>query len=155
MTTMLRNIVSIKNVARFLTITLGSCNMKTSYIIASLPILLSGCATLFEGTSQEIQIVTNPPGANCVLLRKGEVIARVNPTPGAATIKKTKDDITVDCTMRGYQKSSYLNHSGADWVTAVDAVGGILVGGATWGIDSASGADNKYDGVVNISMSKK
>lgn len=118
-------------------------------------VFLSGCATIFEGTSQEIQVITNPPGADCALLRKGEVIARVNPTPGAATIKKTKEDITVNCTMHGYQKSSYLNHSGTDWVTAVDAVGGILVGGVSWGIDSASGADNKYDNVVNISMSKK
>jgi hypothetical protein len=129
--------------------------MKTVCIIAFASIALTGCATLFEGTTQEMQVITTPAGADCALMRKGEVIARINPTPGAATIKKTKDDITINCTMHGYEQSSYLNHSGADWVTAVDVVGGVLVGGATWGIDSASGADNKYDSPVNITMSKK
>jgi hypothetical protein len=126
-----------------------------SLSILFLPVFLAGCATLFEGTTQEIQVITNPPGADCALLRKGDVIARINPTPGAATIKKTKDDITINCEMHGYEKTTYLNHSGSDWVTAVDVVGGVFLGGATWGIDSASGSDNKYDSPVNLTLSKK
>jgi hypothetical protein len=110
---------------------------------------LSACSSVIEGTSQEILVNTNPPGANCEFVREGNVIARVTQTPGGATIKKTKHDITLKCSKQGYQEATYLNHSGAAGATFGNIV---LGGGIGWAIDSASGADNKYDGVVNITM---
>ena len=82
-------------------------------------------------------------------MREGSVIARVEQTPGGATIKKTKHDITLTCTKQGYQEATYLNHSGAAGATFGNI---ILGGGIGWAIDSASGADNKYDGVVNVTL---
>jgi hypothetical protein len=70
-------------------------------------------------------------------------------TPGGVTIKKTKHDITLKCHKDGYQEASYLNHSGAAGATFGNI---ILGGGIGWAIDSAPGADNKYDGVVNITL---
>jgi hypothetical protein len=116
--------------------------------IASL-LFLTGCASIIEGTSQEITINTNPPGADCSLNRQGVSIGHVNPTPGAITIKKTKYDIMIVCDKPGYQEATYLNHSGAAGATFGNIVAGGFIG---WGIDSASGADNKYDSPVNISM---
>jgi hypothetical protein len=110
---------------------------------------LSGCASVIEGTSQEILVNTNPAGANCEFVREGNVIARVTQTPGGATIKKTKYDITLKCNKEGFQEASYLNHSGAAGATFGNIV---LGGGIGWAIDSASGADNKYDGVVNVTL---
>lgn len=110
---------------------------------------LSACSSVIEGTSQEILVNTNPAGANCEFVREGNVIARVSQTPGGATIKKTKHDITLKCSKQGYQEATYLNHSGAAGATFGNIV---LGGGIGWAIDSASGADNKYDGVVNITM---
>jgi hypothetical protein len=110
---------------------------------------LSGCSSVIEGTSQEILVNTNPSGANCEFVRQGNVIARVTQTPGGATIKKTKHDITLKCQKDGYQEATYLNHSGAAGATFGNI---ILGGGIGWAIDSASGADNKYDGVVNITL---
>ena len=112
-------------------------------------VCLSGCASIVSGTSQEIKVVTNPPGANCQFVREGSVIARVDNTPGGVTIKKTKHDITLKCNKEGYQEATYLNHSGADGATFGNI---ILGGGIGWAIDSASGSDNKYDGVVNLSL---
>jgi len=110
---------------------------------------LSGCASIISGTSQEIKVVTNPPGANCELVREGAVIARVYQTPGGATIQKTKDDITLKCHKEGYQEATYVNHSGIDGAT----YGNIVLGGAVgWGVDSSIGADNRYDSIVNVSM---
>jgi hypothetical protein len=110
---------------------------------------LSGCASIISGTSQEIKVVTNPPGANCQLVRGGAVIGQVYQTPGSATIQKTKDDITLACHKDGYQEASYVNHSGIDGAT----YGNIVLGGAVgWGVDSSIGADNRYDSVVNVSM---
>jgi hypothetical protein len=110
---------------------------------------LSACSSVIEGTSQEILVNTNPPGADCQFLREGNVIASVPATPGGVTIKKTKHDITLKCHKQGYQEATYLNHSGAAGATFGNIV---LGGGIGWAIDSASGADNKYDGVVNMTL---
>jgi hypothetical protein len=110
---------------------------------------LSACSSVIEGTSQEILVNSNPAGAECEFVREGNVIARVSQTPGGVTIKKTKHDIMLKCNKQGYQEATYLNHSGAAGATFGNI---ILGGGIGWAIDSASGADNKYDGVVNITL---
>ncbi|WP_439816172.1 hypothetical protein [Zavarzinia sp. CC-PAN008] len=110
---------------------------------------LGGCSSIIEGRSQQIQVNTNPPGAMCRLDREGQTIATISPTPGSAYIEKTKHDITVVCDKEGYQQATYLNHSGAAGATFGNIV---LGGGIGWAIDSATGSDNKYDGVVNITL---
>lgn len=123
--------------------------MKKWIVATVMPVMLTGCASIISGTSQEVMVNTNPAGADCSLNRQGVSIARVNPTPGAATIKKTKHDITISCTKDGYQTATYMDKSGVAGSTFGNIVAGGLVG---WGIDSASGADNKYESPVNISM---
>lgn len=117
--------------------------------IILLALLLSGCSSIIEGTSQQISVNTNPTAADCGLYRLNARIAEVPSTPGAALIQKTKNDITVLCNKPGYQQASYLNHSGAAGATFGNI---ILGGGIGWAIDSASGADNKYDPVVNLTL---
>ena len=113
---------------------------------------LAACSSIIEGTSQEITVNTNPEGADCALNRQGMVIAHVTPTPGATKIEKTKDDITIICDKDGFEQATFLDHSGSDAAT----VGNIILGGGIgWAIDSASGADNKYDSPVNIMLVQK
>ncbi len=114
--------------------------------------ILGACSSIVEGTSQQISVVTNPPGAACKFHRNGEIVGMVNPTPGGALIKKTKHHIEVVCDKDGYQEARYLNKSGIQEAT----FGNILLGGGIgWAIDSASGADNKYEEAVNITMVPK
>jgi hypothetical protein len=123
--------------------------MKPIVIVASLAALLGGCSSVIEGTHQEIAIASDPPGANCVLKREGFEIGRVNPTPGAVKIDKTKYDITVVCDKDGYQEATIVNRSGA----AAATFGNIILGGGIgWAVDSASGADNKYDSPVTVKL---
>ncbi|MFY9286972.1 MAG: hypothetical protein WAO98_00565 [Alphaproteobacteria bacterium] len=113
---------------------------------------LVGCSSIIEGRSQEIMINTNPDNASCNLKRKDQSLGTINPTPGSIYIEKTKYDIMITCKKKGYEDATYLNHSGAAGAT----VGNIILGGGIgWAIDSASGADNKYDSPVNITLSKK
>lgn len=92
---------------------------------------------------------TNPEGANCSLNREGVSIARISPTPGAATIQKTKHDITISCEKESFHEATYFNKSDVAGAT----VGNIILGGGIgWIIDSASGADNKYTSPVNITL---
>jgi hypothetical protein len=121
--------------------------------LLGLSVLLCGCATVFEGTSQSINVVTNPAAATCVFEREGKAIGTVASTPGPLVVKKSKYDITVKCSKPGYQEAAYLNHSGATATIAANiAVDVILTAGISSIIDSADGADNKYDSVVNLSM---
>ncbi|MDG5495665.1 hypothetical protein [Niveispirillum sp. BGYR6] len=127
--------------------------MKLGHLaLAGLLITLPACSSIVEGTSQEIAVNTNPAGANCELVREGQVIGRISPTPGALTIKKTKHDITLNCSKDGFEVATYLNKSEVAGAT----VGNILLGGGIgWAIDSASGADNKYTSPVNVTLIPK
>lgn len=110
---------------------------------------LSGCASIISGTSQDIAIATTPGGAKCVLTREGQAIGTVEPTPGRVTVRKDKHDILVTCTKDGYQVATAYMHSGVEGGT----FGNILLGGLVgWGIDSATGADNKYDNTLSVPM---
>lgn len=113
---------------------------------------LSACSSIIEGTSQQISVVTNPPGASCRFDRNGETIGVVNPTPGGLVVKKSKHDIDVVCTKDGYEEARYHNKSGVEDATFGNIV---LGGGIGWAIDSASGADNKYDPTVNLTLNAK
>lgn len=115
-------------------------------------LLLTGaCSSLTEGTSQQISVHTTPSGAYCNFIREGIVVAHIEATPGAATVQKDKHDITIECVKKGYKKASYFNKSGI----AGGTFGNILLGGGIgWAIDSASGADNKYTGEVDIALVK-
>ena len=114
---------------------------------------LGGCASIIDGTTQEITVVSNPTGANCVFYRQDMPIGTVTNTPGMLTVKRRKYDITVKCDKPGYSQASYLNHSGTTAMIAGNiAADLILTAGISSIVDSANGADNRYDPVVNISM---
>ncbi len=56
---------------------------------------------MFGGTSQEVAINTEPPGADCTVSRHGQVIGHVNPTPGNI-IEKLKYDLNISCVKPHY-----------------------------------------------------
>jgi hypothetical protein len=117
-------------------------------------VCLSGCVSVFEGTSQDIAVVTNPNGAHCAFKRDdGKEMGSVESTPAKLTVRKSKYDLTITCKKEGYQDASYLNHSGTSATIAANvAVDLLLTAGISSIVDSANGADNKYDSVVNITM---
>jgi len=81
--------------------------------------------------------------------RDGKMIAKILGTPESVTIQKTKDDILLNCMMPGYASASQYLHSGI----AAGTYGNIILGGVVgWGIDSATGADNKYRSSVNVTF---
>jgi hypothetical protein len=126
---------------------------RSLYLIPFLPTLsLGACSAIVDGTSQEIFINNNPSGADCEIERKGTNIARVSSTPGTALVSKTKDDIMITCRKDGFNETTVRNKSRTTWGT----LGNVLLGGAVgWGIDSATGADNKYSSPVNIELKQK
>ena len=130
-----------------------STRVRIAIVFSSMT-CLTACASLLEGTSQEIQVSTNPAGASCVLEREGQSIASVANTPATVMVRRRKYDITIRCNKPGFQEATYINDSGL----ASGAVAGnvaadlLLTAGLSSIIDSASGADNQYEGVVNITL---
>ncbi len=115
---------------------------------------LSGCSSIVQGTDQNIIVNTNPPGATCKLEREGAEIGAVLTTPGSVTVSKTKHDITITCEREGYQTATYISDSG--WESGSGAAGialdVVLTLGISSAIDSATGADNRYESPVNLTM---
>lgn len=117
-------------------------------MVAAMGLLSTACASVIDGTSQEITFYSNPPEAECELERDSRPLGRVV-TPGTVTVKKTKHDIKVTCRKEGYQDAQAFLDSKIQ-----DATWGniILGGGIGWAIDSASGADNKYDKSLTVTL---
>lgn len=117
-------------------------------MVVAMGLLSTACASVIDGTSQEITFYSNPPEAECALERAGKPLSRVV-TPGTVTVKKTKHGIKVVCAKEGYHDAHAFLDSKIQ-----DATWGniILGGGIGWAIDSASGADNKYDKSLTVTL---
>jgi hypothetical protein len=125
--------------------------------LGAVGLTLSACASVIEGTTQQIVVNTDPPGADCGLYREeGVRIAAIQKTPGKALIEKTKNDIWIVCVKPGYQQATYFNHSGVAGAAFVNVIGGVFTLGISTvigaAVDSSNGADNKYDSPVTLSM---
>ena len=114
-------------------------------------LLVSACASIIDGTTQQIAIESTPPGATCDFSRQGTVIGQTT-TPGGVVVQKTKHNIQVSCQKEGYETTTATLKSGVAGATWGNI---ILGGGIGWAIDSASGSDNKYEEYVSVSMVPK
>jgi len=125
-------------------------------LMLSACVVLAGCVSVFEGTSQDIAVNSVPAGATCTLERPALPIGATVTTPGTVTVRKSKYDITIRCNKAGYQEGAYINHSGISSAIAANVVVDLLLtAGISSIVDSSTGADNKYDSVVNIMLVPK
>lgn len=110
---------------------------------------LSACSSIVKGTDQQVVVNTDPQGARCEITREGEMLAVADPTPQPVTISKSKNDLTFNCTKDGYAKATKVLPSDVEAMT----LGNILVGGVIGlAVDAGTGAMNKYDANITISM---
>jgi hypothetical protein len=109
----------------------------------------SGCATIVSGTTQPIAINTDPQGADCSFTRDNVLVARINPTPGVASVQKSSGSIGVLCKKADYQDVAGIIESQFQAAT----LGNILLGGVIGVVvDAASGAMSKYPESVTFTM---
>jgi hypothetical protein len=123
--------------------------MKNTIVLAGACVIalgLTSCATILDGLHQDIGISSSPSGALCTGTRKGQVIFEVT-TPQTVNVRKAKEDILLQCQLAGYKDASQYLHSGIETGTYGNIIAGGVVG---WGIDSSTGADNKYPEAVTV-----
>lgn len=119
------------------------------HFLLALSLLLAGCATLTTGTTQLVSINTpGAAGATCTLSSSGIGTVTVV-TPANLPLKKYGEDVAIQC-----KKECYADGVGTLPATVEAMVAGnILAGGLIGlGVDTMSGAINKYPPNVDVAM---
>ena len=127
--------------------------MKSVFIAAAAGSLmaLAACSSIVDGHSQTLTFHSNPTGAECTLNRNGAPIGIVT-TPGQFRVDKTKYDIHVVCKKDGFEDTPHFIKSDVAGATFGNI---ILGGGIGWIVDSATGADNKYQEMNVVTLIEK
>ena len=121
-----------------------SMKIETILVTLALSVALSGCASMFQGTTQSVTIVTTPvAGAQCKLVNS--VSAWTVTSPGSAQVHKSKSRLDIHCKKDGYQDASISIRAHLNSLTFLGGPAGV-------GIDAASGADFKYPVTVTVPM---
>ncbi|HEY0206008.1 MAG TPA: hypothetical protein VGC15_17855 [Acetobacteraceae bacterium] len=111
--------------------------------------LLPACATIINGTSEDVAVSTSPPGAACAVDRAGARLGVVAQTPGSLHVEKSKNDLTVTCGKAGFQTAAVTRSPSFSLMT----LGNLVVGGAIGiGVDFATGANYQYRGDIRLDL---
>jgi hypothetical protein len=100
--------------------------MKFAPGIAIACALLGGCSTAFGDTGREVAIISEPPGAACVVEHEGEAIAAIPATPAKIDLPLNINTVTVRCNKQGYSEGRYLGQSGNIATAAAHVAGGAV-----------------------------
>lgn len=107
--------------------------------------MLAGCATIFTGANQDIDIASSPDGATVTIVNSGGATVFSGVTPTEAQLARGEgffdaEKYTVTISKEGYpEQTVYLNSTANGWTFAnliLGGVVGILIDGATGAIYS-------------------
>jgi hypothetical protein len=107
-----------------------------SILLLGLAVIVSGCGTIINGSSQQVSIASTPSGADVII--DG---ADVGETPITQKLSR-KDQHTIELRLDGYESESIIVNRGVSgWV-----VGNIVLGGLIGlGVDAITGGMYKLD----------
>lgn len=118
----------------------GDVGMRPA--IASLAFLgLAGCATVINGSTQDVTVRSEPIGAACQVLQHGYPIGNVTRTPGMVKVTRGGGDLEVDCRWADGRTGRSIISGHMATATMGNAVLGGLIG---LEIDEATGDGTAY-----------
>jgi hypothetical protein len=126
-------------------------------VLAASATLLSSCATIFTGTTQNINFqavdsANNEPLKNvvCVVRNGNGMTYPVSSNPGTIRVEKGEGALTPDCKAAGYKQTSYAVGENFNSVALVNVLfwPGFLV-------DMATGSMHKYPSHMTTMMQKE
>lgn len=120
----------------------------THCFLVSFMLLLSGCASIITGDSEDIAISTTPEsGAKCeVSNSRGKW--QVASTPQTITVKRSSSNLVVQCSKNGSTGARSISTS-----IKSTAAGNLLLGGVIGaGVDAATGAAFDYPDNIIVAM---
>jgi hypothetical protein len=107
-------------------------------VLLALPVLSAGCASVFHGTRQKVEIFTDPPGATATA---GDQQVT---TPGVLKLSRKVKNTEIRIEKEGFAPKTVLlerRTSGLVWLNVVGFPAGFL-GGAAVGGNSSEGWDS-------------
>jgi hypothetical protein len=104
-------------------------------LAAAFGFALSGCA-LLTGTTDEVAVNSEPPGAECRIERMARPVALVKATPATVTIERSHFPIDIYCTKDGLAGAQTVM-PGVNPFVYFDLLGG----GVPYLLDSVTDAD--------------
>ncbi|MDA0704899.1 MAG: hypothetical protein O3A96_16925, partial [Proteobacteria bacterium] len=120
---------------------------KVLWAMLFVPFALGGCATVFEGTDQQILVNVSPETANCSVNRKDIEIASLSGGVNTVTIDKSRNAIFLNCSAPGYQSATLkVDSSATGWGVAGCFLFDLCI------TDYSTGALNDYPDSVSISL---
>ncbi|GAA0579278.1 hypothetical protein GCM10009416_17100 [Craurococcus roseus] len=123
--------------------------MKRTSVLLAAALGLPACATITTGTTQNLSVASEPPGASCRLQRGGELVGMAGPAQSTVQVSKSMRDIAVECSQPGYQNASGRIPAGFQPLF----LGNILLGGVVgMVVDMASGAASTYPASTTVAM---
>ena len=108
-------------------------SLKGAALVAATSLALGGCATVINGTSQDVKFQSDPGGAE-VRLTGGQNCT----TPCEVSLKR-RSDLRADFAKPGYKPAYVLIQSKTGGAMAGNLLLGGIIGGA---VDAANGASN-------------
>jgi len=125
----------------------------TRHLLAAMTLaavtLLSGCATVTQGTNQHVTLHTDPDGATCDVTRETGVVASLSATPGQVMVDRGWGAIDIACRKAEHQTILLRVDSEVQAWT----FGNILLGGLIgFAVDAASGAMRQYPQFITLTL---
>ena len=111
--------------------------------------MLPACATIVAGPSQFVGVVTEPPGATCILGRAGRQVGVVPVTPDSLRVGRSRKPLSVTCGKDGYETASIQQPPRFNGIT----FGNIVLGGPVGVVvDAADGANFAYPAEIHMKL---
>ncbi len=120
--------------------------MKAMIVVATTA-LITGCASITDGTTQAIIFNLDPKDAKCVASREGVELGSVTRSQQTLTVGKGAKDIMVSCRAVGFEDKTMRLVSKTQ---AAGIVGGIFLDLGV--VDMLTGAMWKYPESVSIAL---
>lgn len=109
-----------------------------SLVTSTALLTLSACASIVEGSTDRVNILTNPPSnASCTLANSRGSYSTLG--SGTASVKKSKSDLNVSCldTQTGAKGQSTVASDVEAWAFGNILLGGLIGLGVDWGTGAA------------------
>jgi hypothetical protein len=122
-------------------------SMVWAVALGSLLATMGGCATVFRGDKQKVNVVTDPPGA------KLDVDGKSYTTPTNVVLKRNKPH-TLTVTKQGYEGLTFTLKGNWDAGGAGAVVADLIIPGGSvlFAIDTMVGADRQFHELATIKL---
>lgn len=115
-------------------------------------LILPGCATAINGTTQKLIVTTEPAGAVCEVRRGINLLVADRTTPFELDVRRGSGPLGVFCIRSGYVDRAQFFEA----ERSAAGLGNILLGGAVGvAVDGATGANFGYPEVLHVRLTPR